>query len=241
MAISGAAFASAMGRQALGTTNALLAATSLRLGAWVPNPKFCSDFEDTAASPRVHLGYLVRELFGRYRPDRDPFVYVADGGHRDNLGLSEILRKKPRVALCVDASGDQPGSFTTLHECIALARLEQGVTINLDWTPVAHPDKGLPADCVAIGTIDYGDGDPDPSYLVYGRYQPCKLCSGPLQAYAKASPPFPYYSTGDQILTDVEFRMLTELGEHLGSRMCAVAWTLSAYQAIPQRGSVGKP
>jgi hypothetical protein len=39
IALTGAAFTSAMGRQSLGTTNALLAALNLRLGVWLPNPR----------------------------------------------------------------------------------------------------------------------------------------------------------------------------------------------------------
>ena len=222
MAISGAAFASAMGRQALGTTNALLAATSLRLGAWVPNPIFRDDFT-RRPMPRVHLGYLAKEIFGRYHPEHDPFVYVADGGHRENLGLSELLRRRPTLAFAVDASGDKPGTFATLNECISLVRLEQDITIDLNWAPILAPESGLPDDCVTTGTITYTDGRQ--AKLVYGRYQPCKTCDGSLQAYAKANPPFPYYSTIDQLLDAYQFRMLLQLGEHVGRRMCELAAT----------------
>ncbi len=156
MALSGAAFASAMGRQALGTTNALLVALDLRLGAWVPNPRFAHWFADPATSPRVHLGYLLKELFNRYHPDRDAFVYVADGGHRENLGLVELLRERPDLVFCVDASGDRPQSFQTLAEAIELARVELGVDIDIDLAPLTRAERAsVPLDCVAEGTIEY--------------------------------------------------------------------------------------
>ncbi len=94
------------------------------------NPRFAADFTDTSRTPRVHIGCLAKEIFGLYRPKRDPFVYVADGGHRDNLGLSELLRKTPKVAFVVDASGDTPGKFATLNESIALVQTRAG-----------HPDR----------------------------------------------------------------------------------------------------
>jgi hypothetical protein len=217
MALSGAAFASAMGRQALGSTNALLSATSLRLGCWVPNPRFVDDFMDPSTAPRVHLGYLAKEIFGRYDLTRDPFLYVADGGHRENLGLVELLREQPSVVFCIDTSGDRPGNFTTLKEAIELAKLELGASILMTWEPILVPDQGLPADCVTTGSVRYADGST--ARLYYGRYQPCATCTAALLAYTSSYPPFPYYSTGDQFLTDEQHHMLVVLGEHVAARL----------------------
>ncbi len=221
MALSGAAFASAMGRQALGTTNALLVALDLRLGAWVPNPRFAHWFADPATAPRVHLGYLMKELFNRYHPDRDAFVYVADGGHRENLGLVELLRERPDVAFCVDASGDRPHSFRTLAEAIELARVELGVDIDIDLSSMAPQDRAvLPLACVAEGTIEYpaslGGGT---GRLVYGRSQLSEVAVPGLLQYGAVDDRFPDYSTIDQFLTEAEHLQLVTLGEHVAEQM----------------------
>jgi hypothetical protein len=227
MALSGAAFASAMGRQALGSTDMLLVALNLRLGAWVPNPRFAHWFADPVTSPRVHLGYLAKELTGRYRPERDAFVYVADGGHRENLGLVELLRERPAVVFCVDASGDPPDSFQSLHDAIALAAVELGVTIDIDLTalraPAAAPgvaSAALPDDCVAEGVVTYpasmGGGT---ARLLYGHHQVCEATPPALLQFAAAHPPFPGYPTVDQFLTDEEHLQLVALGEHVAGRM----------------------
>jgi hypothetical protein len=223
MALGGAAFASAMGRQALGTTNALLVALNLRLGVWVPNPRFAHWFADPANAPRVHLGYLVKEMFGRYRPDRDAFVYVADGGHRENLGLVELLRQRPDVVCCVDASGDDPGSFQTLYEAIELARIELGVDIDIDLGRLRR-DTALPLDCAVEGVIHY----PEPptagstagtGRLLYGRYQLSEAAAPALLQYGALDDRFPHYSTADQFLSEVEYDQLVALGEHVGDRI----------------------
>ena len=227
MALTGAAFASAMGRQALGTTNALLAATNLRLGAWVPNPRHADWFADRHHSPRVHLGYLAKEIFGRYHLDRDAFVYVADGGHRENLGLVELLRERPRTELVVDASGDRPGTFATLREAIDVARAELGAEITLDWERIEpprtdRPGPTLPADCVTTGHIAYADdrpGLPASATLHYGRYQLSQVAPAELVRFAAMNPRFPGYPTGDQFLTEEEFDHLVLLGEHVGTRL----------------------
>ena len=227
MALSGAAFASAMGRQALGSTDMLLVALNLRLGAWVPNPRYAHWFADPLTSPRVHLGYLAKELTGRYRPDRDAFVYVADGGHRENLGLVELLRERPSVVFCVDSSGDPPGSFQSLSDAIALAAVELGVTIDIDLTalrpPAAAPgvaSAALPDDCVAEGVVTYpaalGGGT---ARLFYGHHQLCEATPPTLLQFAAAHPPFPGYPTVDQFLTDDEHVHLVALGEHVAGRM----------------------
>jgi hypothetical protein len=224
MALSGAAFASAMGRQALGSTNALLVALNLRLGAWVPNPRFVHWFADPVTSPRVHLGYLVKELFNRYHPDRDPFVYVADGGHRENLGLVELLRERPDVVFCVDASGDTPRSMQTLREAIELARVELGIDIDIDLGRLQAAAGVLPVDCVAEGVIRYpaSEGPARPTArLVYGRAQLNEAAQPDLLRYGAIDDRFPDYSTADQYLTDIEHLQLVALGEHVADRIVA--------------------
>ncbi|MBA3606831.1 MAG: hypothetical protein H0W46_12840, partial [Acidimicrobiia bacterium] len=112
IATSGAAFASAMGRLSKGSTNALMAALNIDLGIWLPNPRLVED--PHARFPKVRFGYLFKEILGWYDP-ADRFVFVADGGHWENLGLVELLRRRAATILCIDASGDQVGAFTTLH------------------------------------------------------------------------------------------------------------------------------
>ena len=224
MALSGAAFASAMGRQALGTTQSLLVALNIRLGCWVPNPRFVHWFADPASSPRVHLGYLLKELFNRYRPERDAFVYVADGGHRENLGLVELLRERPDVVFCIDASGDAPQSFQTLREAIELARVELGIDIDIDLAGLrAQAQASVPLDCAAEGVITYpalpDGGVGRTARLVYGRSQLSEAAHPELLQYGASDARFPDYSTLDQYLSETEHVQLVAMGDHVAERM----------------------
>src|SRR5262249_51359536 len=74
IAVSGAAFASAMGAAAAPFT-LLFSLTNARLGTWLPNPRYLrlADGERRLARPRAlprrrRINYLLREIFGMY-PD----------------------------------------------------------------------------------------------------------------------------------------------------------------------------
>ncbi len=82
VAISGAAFASAMGRGSR-PYQAFLALSNARLGAWLPNPGFLGELANGAdwTTPRLprlrRLGYLLREIVGSHPPD-DRLLYCTD-------------------------------------------------------------------------------------------------------------------------------------------------------------------
>jgi hypothetical protein len=147
MAVSGAAFASAMGRQDKGFQK-LLAVSGARLGTWLPNPKFvanlanaktrsCPDPEDNdkpwpKSLPTIRgAGYFYRELFG-INSDDARLVQVTDGSHYENLGLVEALRRRCRLIFCIDGGGDAPPLLSGLSDAMRLAEYELGVTITLN-------------------------------------------------------------------------------------------------------------
>ena len=124
------------GTRAIGSGNAALALLNARLGVWLPNPTYLHEMQERLDPPggeRVfigyrNLGYSLKEVFGVYDP-LDRFVYVSDGGHHDNLGLIELLRRRCRVIVCFDASGDKAHTANTFKEVRARAGGELGVNI----------------------------------------------------------------------------------------------------------------
>lgn len=138
MSISGAAVASATGYSNLGSLNALIAMANARLGVWVPSPTYVHELfgrvpapeGGRGSRPRIRrLGYSLKEVFGIY-DFTDRFVYVSDGGHRDNLGLLELLRRRCRWIICFDASHEKDASqgVETFDDVRQLAGIELGVT-----------------------------------------------------------------------------------------------------------------
>ena len=142
-AISGAAASSGMGaRTTLGTAMTLTFA-NIRLGYWwkVNNifdepphrPSRISErFRQMAFAGLTKIktgtyGYLLSEMFGRYKR-HNRRVYLTDGGHFENSGAYELLRRKTRVIVVCDNGADPDYQFEDLQNLIRKARID----LNLD-------------------------------------------------------------------------------------------------------------
>ena len=234
MAVSGAAFASATGTFR-GPANTILALLNARLGTWSPNPSSIIRPDRQwwhARPPKVRrLSYLFRELFGLY-PKELPLLFLSDGGHLENLGLTELIRHRCTEIYCFDATSDTDTFAAALGRSILLARDEFGVTIHLDHPDRADPHgisapeaesdlKGrLSKTSIITGTITYPDLGPGlPNFtapLVIGRAVLDEHAPWEIQRHAVEHPLFPHDATGDQWFDDRKFNAYTELGRHVG-------------------------
>ncbi|KMS76961.1 hypothetical protein ACM01_03880 [Streptomyces viridochromogenes] len=222
VSVTGAAVASAMGRSSLGTTNSLLAVFNLRLGVWLPNPARINTAPEEADGRRFatpKLTYLLKEVFGRYHVADDPYVYVSDGGHWENLGVVELVRRRCQVIVSADAGKD----VGALEKAIALAESECGATITPEFESLQCPGGAArPATNVAVMSIDYaGDEEPQTGYLVYGRLQVAKDSDDRLKKFQAGDRTFPNYATFDLSLCKEQFEHMVLLGEEVGTRLAA--------------------
>ena len=81
----------------------LLTMFNVRLGWWFPNPR---RWAWNAKGLRFSLYYLTRELLGTADEDR-LFLNVSDGGHFENLGVYELVRRRCKVIIASDAECDE--------------------------------------------------------------------------------------------------------------------------------------
>ncbi|HMS75734.1 MAG: hypothetical protein KDB67_04300 [Gordonia sp.] len=217
LAVTGAAFSSAMGRHSLGSTNAALAACNADLGVWLPNPT-CR----VRPRPKPRIAYLAKEILGWYEKE-DDFIFATDGGHWDNLGLIEQLRRGSTRIICIDASGDAPGRFTTLREAIALAQQEFSTPLTIEdldgqLAPVSPPGDGLtsPASMAARISFRWESGSGIDGVIYYAKLQISTSMSRDLAEYGARDKQFPGYSTLNQVLKNEQFTKLFEAGEQAG-------------------------
>jgi hypothetical protein len=218
--MSGAAVSPAMGRMNRGSTGALLALANVRLGMWMPNPRYLAEAPNEGETgrrpgfPRRRLNYLVKEVFGVHDIG-DAYVYVTDGGHWENLGVVELLRRHCTEVFCFDASGSMTDSFGTLADAITLAAQELGVTIELGYEPLRAVAAGgrlnrfVERDC-AVGLIHYPDGGR--GLLWYAKASLTSDAPERLRAYKEKTDIFPCHPTSDQFFDTEQFETYRELG-----------------------------
>jgi hypothetical protein len=165
------------------------------------------------------VGLLWSEAVG-HLSYRDTWMYVTDGGHYDNLGLVEALRRGARHIVVLDAAGDRADTWFTLGGSIALARSDAEVSITLDPTKMIEGGTGLkPGQVVhpwAYGTFSRAPGRP--GLPENGDIWVCKLgwwtgAPWDVLAYAADHPVYPCDSTLDQLYDAAEFEAYHELGE----------------------------
>ena len=154
MAISGAALNPNAGPGGQGITrqpvlSVLMGLLNLRLGYWVRNPKRAPGAD---AKPMPDGGAVRRtewvkpnpifpgllESFGRFDLNEYArYLLLTDGGHFENLGLYELVRRRLKLIVVCDATADPDFKFTDLANAIQKVRADFGGIIDIDAEQLA--------------------------------------------------------------------------------------------------------
>ena len=227
--LSGAAISPAMGMYRIGPARMLLAVANVRLGMWIPNPKYAAHYDKYEPAftrpdgpkagvpyPRPRLSYLLKEFFGLHDPN-DLYIYITDGGHWENTGLVELIRDRNiDEVVCLDADEKPRETATEIAAAISLAKLECNADIRLDLDVLRGPRDGwrgtdYSPQSVALGVITRGD---HLGLLWYAK--PVLTRETPLEllSYAEGDNTFPITSTIDQFFHTAQFKAYRDLGRH---------------------------
>jgi hypothetical protein len=223
MSLSGAAATPNMGYYSSPATSFLMTLFNVRLGAWLPNPARAATLGRTGmarAAPRNSIGAIWRELRGA-TDDRGRDIYLSDGGHFENLGLYEMVRRRCKYLLVSDAGADPKCALKDLGNAVRKVKIDFDVDIDFPRLRLAGREAAPPpADqqAWALGTVRYPDGGEGrilylkPSF--YGEGMPADVV-----AYARENTAFPHESTADQFFSESQFESYRRLGDHLLSRL----------------------
>ncbi len=217
MAISGAAASPNMGFHSSAPLAFLMTIFNVRLGWWAPNPRDPHAWNQ--AGPRFGLLYLFRELLGRSN-DRSRNVYVSDGGHFENLGLYELVRRRCRTIVLCDASQDPRYQYDDLSNAIQRCRVDFGA--NIQFESGAAPRRPGQADGArpwsrGRATIRYADGLI--GVLIYLKPSLSAIdddISEDIRSYLDHHPEFPHETTADQWFDENQFECYRQLGFTIG-------------------------
>lgn len=216
VAISGAAVSPNMGYHSSSAVSFLLAFFNIRLGWWLPNPGFPGQHSYTEHSPRFALLPILLEALGKTNARR-PWVYLSDGGHFENLGLYEMVRRRCHTIIVSDAGCDQNTAFEDLGNAIRKIRIDLGIPITIDNLRIKSRSEGAGGRYHAVGVIHYDAVDPHapPGTLVYIKPSICGREPADVCNYARENAAFPHEATSDQWFTEVQFESYRALGVHV--------------------------
>jgi hypothetical protein len=230
MAISGAASNPNTGAGGVGLTrnrliSVLMAFIGLRLGYWLPN--FGRDRPPSWLPNHVWPGLSTALPFGHHEDDW--FLELSDGGHFENLGLYELVRRRPRLIIVCDGAQDPDFAFEDLQCAQRRITADFGATVAFsvqtlerlipNKTDHRFPESDLKLSEAShiIGTIRYADNTT--ATVIYLKTTLIEGLPVELLGYRGANPAFPDQSTADQFFDEEQFEAYRELGFIIAERM----------------------
>ncbi|MGB7845505.1 MAG: hypothetical protein WBL63_07805 [Candidatus Acidiferrum sp.] len=221
MAISGAAASPNMGSYSEPSLAFLMTLFDVRLGWWIGNP---AGKRWQHGSPALGFYWLLRELLGASTDDSD-YVYLSDGGHFENLGIYELVRRRCKLIVACDASCDSGCEFADLHNAIEHCRTDFGVDIILDDIDQLKPEKN-PKDPAILrsrahfvtGKVRYNPASAQEDGLIV-YIKPTLVDGDPddVLGYALTNSRFPDDTIANQWFDETHFENYRALGQAAGA------------------------
>jgi hypothetical protein len=240
VAASGAALSPNWGYHTKPATAFLMTMFDVRLGLWVPNPRRSAAAgkpvdaptgDVPPASPGFAPFRLLSELLGSV-DDTSKYVYLTDGGHFDNMGLYELVRRRCYYIVICDAEEDGDYSYEGIGAAIRKCRIDFGAAIDLDLSGLSpNTESKLSPAHIVRGTIRYPETLPEKEgVVVYIKASLTRRVQGwgPLPAKGSVELPdapgdvqnyklqhqdFPHDSTAEQWFTESQFESYRRLGQ----------------------------
>jgi hypothetical protein len=197
----------------------LLSLTNVRLGYWIRNPRASQEpknwhkwFPPNLLAPGIRQG-----LFGSGTTENAFFIELTDGGHFDNTGLYELIRR--RVKIIVLSQGSQDVNYSMDDLAITIQRVRVDFGVHIRFTSDTYPlDAIRPTELGAVvrrgwalGTIKYPGTDKQ-GILLYLQASPIAGMNADTVSYWRRNVDFPNQTTADQFFDEEQLEAYRELG-----------------------------
>jgi hypothetical protein len=252
IALSGAAFGTGTGsRNCLGFS-LLAGLTNVRLGYWWDSEvKPAERLERTRPTLSQQMGnafswmfavqsHLLDEWLARFHGPARRRWYLSDGGHFENTGVYELIRRRLAYIVCCDCGQDEAYAFGDLSNLVRKARLDFDADIRpLDRAALDRLRGTLIPESVfpALGTLDelsrtesrthhgllatvcYEGRAAAESLILFVK--PVVVGDEPtdVREYQHGHPAFPHEPTSDQYFNEAQWESYRKLGEHSGEAL----------------------
>ncbi len=242
MAISGAAFSTGLGANTRTGISVLLGTANVRLGYWWYGGAGCDQPASSLRSAFRTQSYLGSEFLGRFAGNAYKHWYLSDGGHSENTGAYELIRRRLPVIVLLDNGADREYAFDDFGNLVRRVRIDFGAEISpLSKTRYArwHIDKkiavpsglcslrrshigemgvSLAEHAIALFIVTYEETQ-EQSLLILAK--PTLTGDEPkdVMNYAVTHPAFPQEPTSDQFFDEAQWESYRRLGQHIGEKV----------------------
>jgi hypothetical protein len=188
----------------------LMTLLNIRLGIWVLNPRH----EPRRLRWPAWYLLMLREMLGVGLDEKDTRIHLADGGHFENLGIYELLRRRCRYIIVGDAGADPGATLADLGQAVQRARADLGAEIDIAADPLIHADAhAMRKQAHLLGTVIYADGSR--GEVLYLKALLRENLGADIYGYWRTNPDFPNQPTSNQFYGELQFDSYRELGRQL--------------------------
>jgi hypothetical protein len=152
-------------------------------------------------------------------------LQLSDGGHFDNLGIYELIRRRTRLIVACDGTADPEFGFSDF--ITLLARIEADFGARIVFNPGSGLEVFMPSTAAGfprnmqlaqrgftVGKIRYSDGsEGDLIYVTTTLFSGLDLAT---LGYKAGNPDFPDQTTADQFFDEAQFEAYRRLGYSVG-------------------------
>jgi patatin-like phospholipase len=215
LAISGAAVSPNAGYHSTPILTFLLTLFNARLGWWLGNPRHLD--KRGKIGPTVALVPFINELAGKTDAESD-WVYISDGGHFDNLGVYEMVRRGCSYIVAVDASADPRFEYDSLGIAIRKIRIDFGIPLDLMGSlRIGQRTQGEAGAFCSLFRIGYderiGSGAGLLLYIKAAHYPRAPNSPVDVRQYGSGMSSFPHEPTTNQFFGESQFESYRALGD----------------------------
>jgi hypothetical protein len=271
MAVSGAAISTALGSRTSIGLSLLLGLLNARLGRWWNSgvsPDGRGGSRPSLAQMAAHLfakalpvqAHLLEELLARFRGTARRFWYLTDGGHFENTGAYELIRRQVAVIVVCDNGADPGAQFADLGGLVEKARTDFNAEIEFfDAKDIAEKAPGravgtlaqlgfggqvtdaAATNFAALATITFLNGNQ--SLLLVLKPRITNTLPVDVRVYHEQQDSFPQQSTADQFFDEAQWESYRRLGFAMGMSVFGQAdggkaekfWPSEIWRALPKR------
>jgi hypothetical protein len=196
---------------------------NIRLGFWMTNPTK----KPWKMPPNFFVPGLNGQLLGRGLKETNRNIQLSDGGHFENLGIYELIRRELSVIIVSDGGADPHFNFDDLANAAEKVRVDFGAQIEFlkeynlgDLLPDSAEDSlfakkyAVARNGFAVADISYASGKKGKLYYV--KLTMVENLPTNVYSYKGVNPQFPHQSTADQFFDEKQFEAYRELGYKIG-------------------------